>query len=91
MLRQPAGSSFAACLHCAVCLSWLEQPLPPLSPPCISCQAKASLQYCAAFEAEPEEDEYDLLAAGEEGMTQQQEQQHNRNMQVWAELCNGAG
>ena len=26
---------------------------------------KASLQYCAAFEAEPEEDEYDLLAAGQ--------------------------
>lgn len=37
-------------------------PLPQHAPK----QAKASLQYCAAFEAEAEEDAYDLLAAGDE-------------------------
>lgn len=46
-------------------------------------QAKASLAYCAAFEAEAEEDAYDLLAAAEEGEDEGQEHP-SRRMQVGA-------
>jgi hypothetical protein len=44
-------------------------------------QAKASLQYCAAFEAEDEEDAFDLVAAGE-GQQEASAQRLQKNMQV---------
>jgi hypothetical protein len=52
------------------------------APPCVALQqVKASLQYCAAFEAEEEEDAFDLVAAGdvEQEATAQRPQ---KNMQV---------
>jgi hypothetical protein len=52
-------------------------------------QAKASLQYCAAFEAEPEEDAFDLLAAGDECATEGG--QPSRRMQVCRVACCESG
>lgn len=49
--------------------------------PCALLQAKASLAYCAAFEAEAEEDEYDLLAAAE-GRRDGEDGHPSRGMQV---------
>lgn len=44
-------------------------------------QAKASLQYCAAFEAEDEEDAFDLVAAGD-GEQEASAELLQKNMQV---------